>query len=134
MLEYYKYKQLLELCKQNKTEEVRNMLVQMQNSYIDICDENSALKTRIEELEDILHMAKNLVVDKNCYWLMTGKIKQGPFCQDCYMREGALIRLEINENEWQCGFCGACYERPLHDKQKVAKPARKLAKIINFEK
>ena len=131
MLDYYKYKEINELYAQNRDEEARRMLMDMQARYIALCDENATLRTRVQEFENVLYLANNLIFDGFCYWLLTGSIKQGPFCQSCYEREGALIRLEHGDGEWSCPVCNAVCDRASFQ-QNIPRRAPRTAKIIPF--
>ena len=137
MLDYYRYKEIHELYLKGQHEEARHLLTEMQSRYIAACDENTVLRQRVQEMEDTLFLAKNLIFDGFCYWLITGNIKQGPFCRECYNREGALIRLETQSDEWRCSVCGVVHERLIkRDYTKPAdqglKQAPKTARIIPF--
>ena len=111
MLDYYHFKDIDVLFTQGKVLEARNLLAEMQTRYLAVCDENYLLRTQLHEFEDILHMARNLVFDGICYWLITGGIKQGPFCRQCYDRDGALIRIDVENDQWKCLSCGAIHNR-----------------------
>ena len=131
MLEYYRYKEVSELYAQNRVEEARRILMELQARYIVMCDENATLRLRIQEFENVLYMADNLIFDGFSYWLLTGTIRQGPFCRMCYEREGALIRLERLEDELVCPLCNATCERaPL--RRAMSRRAPNTAKIIPF--
>jgi len=111
MLDYYLFKQVYELFTQGRAEEGRALLAELQEKYIEIADENSLLKTQVQEYEDVLYLAKNLEYDGFSYWLKTGSIRQGPFCSHCYDKGGLLIRLSENGPGWRCMTCGVSYER-----------------------
>lgn len=111
MLDYYRFKEIHDLFMKGKTEEARHVLMEMQSRYVSLCDENTMLKMQVQEFEDILYLSRNLVFDGFCYWLITGNIKQGPFCQSCYNRDGVLVRLAAHDGAWQCATCGAVYDR-----------------------
>ncbi|EGY26157.1 hypothetical protein DA2_1530 [Desulfovibrio sp. A2] len=112
MLDYYRFKEIHDLFMKGKTEEARHVLMEMQSRYVSLCDENTMLKMQVQEFEDILYLSRNLVFDGFCYWLITGNIKQGPFCQSCYNRDGVLVRLAAaHDGKWQCATCGATHER-----------------------
>lgn len=121
MLDYYLFKQVNDLFLQGKEESAKMILQDLQEKYIETCDENTLLKTQLQEYEDILYLAKNLEYDGNSYWLKTGTIKQGPFCQRCFDKDGLLIRLNEQGSKWRCLTCGVEYKRapetPLEQKQ-----------------
>ena len=131
MLEYYRYKEVSDLYAQNRDEEARGILMELQARYIAMCDENATLRLRIQEFEDVLYMANNLVFDGFSYWLLTGTVRQGPFCQACYEREGALLRLERLDDEMVCPVCNAsCASAPV--RRETLRRVPRTAKIIPF--
>ena len=131
MLEYYRYKEVSDLYAQNRVEEARRMLMELQVRYITMCDENATLRLRIQEFENVLYMANNLVFDGFSYWLLTGSVRQGPFCQLCYEREGALFRLEHMDDELVCPVCNSlCGQAPV--RREMSRRAPRAAKIIPF--
>jgi hypothetical protein len=133
MLDYYRFKDIDDLFGMGRHEEARHLLMEMQASYISVCEENSTLRMQVHEFEDILYLARNLVFDGACYWLITGGIKQGPFCPHCYNRGGILIRLDFEEGLWRCVSCGATQD---HECSPSARPPAesggKPAKVIPF--
>jgi hypothetical protein len=131
MLEYYRYKEVSDLYAQNREEEARRLLTDLQARYIAMCDENATLRLRVQEFENVLYMANNLVFDGSSYWLLTGSVRQGPFCQICYEREGALIRLEHLDDELICPMCNASRERP-PVRPEMPRRSPRTAKIIPF--
>lgn len=119
MLEYHRFKTVNDLFMKGKTEEARLELTELQRRYVTLCDENTTLKIQIQEYEDILYLSRNLIQDGTFYWLITGSIKQGPFCPSCYDREGLLVRLSGEHRE---RFCSCCRESfvALPEQAKVA--------------
>ena len=107
MLDYYRYKDVLELFVNGQAEEAKYLLMELQARHIALTNENSNLKNQVQEYEDILFISKNLLFDGSSYWLMTSGIKQGPFCRDCYAHNGQLIRLVEMPDAWRCPSCGS---------------------------
>lgn len=135
MLDYYQFKEVYTLFNEGHPEDARKLLAEMQSRYIEVCDENAMLKTQVEEMEDILYLAKNLVFDGSCYWLITGSIRQGPFCPSCYDREGSLIRLDTESGEWRCPVCNTVHESVLSQltaPRRFARHAPTMGKVISF--
>lgn len=132
MLDYYRFKDIDDLFAKGRHTEARHLLMEMQTRYIAACDENSTLRMQVHEFEDILYLARNLIFDGACYWLITGGIKQGPFCQQCYNHYGALIRLDSEEGRWRCVSCGAVHERESAPGQVMLSSAPKAATVIPF--
>jgi ribosomal protein L37AE/L43A len=92
----------------------------------------------VQEYEDILYISKNLVFDGASYWLQTGSIRQGPFCPECYNKDGLLVRLAEQGGEWRCHQCASNfgYERTLN--RQPERPAvamsQRIAKVIPLYK
>lgn len=110
MLEYYRFKEIYELFMKGKQDDAKHLLMDLQSSYIQVCDENSTLRSQVQEFEDILYLSKNLIFDGNYYWLITGNFKQGPFCQSCYNSHGLLIRLNDIDDQRKCYHCGSQFQ------------------------
>lgn len=109
MLDYYLFKQVYDLFVENRFEEAKTLLGELQVRYIEMSDENEQLKTQVQEFEDILYLAKNVEFDGLSYWLKTGTVKQGPFCQSCFDTTGQLNRLEESAGGHSCSSCGSHY-------------------------
>ena len=105
MLDYYRFKTVSDLFMQGKTEEARLELAELQRRYVALCDENTTFKMQVQEYEDVLYLARNLVLDGQFYWLITGNIRQGPFCPYCYNRDGLLMRLSGDPGTRYCTAC-----------------------------
>ena len=126
MLEYFRFKEIHDLYLCGHGEEARRELEAMQSKYVAICDENATLRAQIQGYEDILHLARSLVFDGIFYWLITGNIKQGPFCPTCYNRDGLLLRLSDDGAVRHCLTCSSRFARaqtPLSFTQPSARPA-----------
>ena len=109
MLEYHRFRQVYDLFMKGREADAKEELAELQGRYVALCDENTSLKMQLQEYEDILYLARNLVFDGNFYWLITGSIRQGPFCPSCYDREGLLMRLSGEPPERFCSSCRAVY-------------------------
>ncbi len=107
MLNYHRFKEISELFSSGKTDEARRMLMELQSRYLAMHDQVDALKSQVREFEDILYLSKNLEYDGSSFWLKTGKVKQGPFCPECYERDGSLMRMENMHGDLYCNVCGA---------------------------
>ena len=120
MLDYYRFKSVSDLFMQGKVEEARLELAELQRRYVALCDENTTFKMQVQEYEDVLYLARNLVLDGGFYWLITGSIKQGPFCPNCYNRDGLLMRLSGDPGERYCSTCRENYADEKPQLEKVA--------------
>lgn len=105
MLDYYRFKAVSDRFMQGKTEEARLELAELQRRYVALCSENIAFKMQMQEYEDILYLARNLILEDQFYWLITGHIRQGPFCPHCYNKDGLLMRLSGDSDERHCTTC-----------------------------
>jgi hypothetical protein len=112
MLEYHRFKTVSDLFGKGLHEEARLELAKLQRRYVSLCDENITCKMQIQEYEDILYLARNLIQDSGCYWLVTGSIRQGPFCPACYDRDGLLMRLSGETGDRFCSMCRASFAAP----------------------
>ncbi|GAB7079645.1 hypothetical protein [Megalodesulfovibrio paquesii] len=117
MLHYYLFKQVYDLFVENRFDEARALLADLQGRFIEMADENEQLKTQVQEFEDILYLAKNVEFDGLSYWLKTGTVRQGPFCQACFDKDGQLNRLQEEPDRLLCLHCAAEFPLP-------GKPAR----------
>jgi hypothetical protein len=112
MLEYYRFKVVHDLFTRGQAEDAREELAALQRRYVSLCDENTTLKMQMQEYEDILYLARNLTFDGEFYWLETGSVRQGPFCPNCYNRDGLLMRLSGERHERYCTSCREFYSSP----------------------
>lgn len=111
MLEFFRFKEIHELYARGEAEEARRQLSELQARYVNLCDENAVLRTQIQGYEDILHLSRSLIFDGIFYWLITGSVKQGPFCPVCYNRDGLLLRLSDDGTSRHCLTCGSRFKR-----------------------
>ena len=134
MLDYYTFKKIHALFMQGHFEEARRMLMELQARYIALCDEVNVLKQQVQEFEDIIFLAQNLMTEGEQYWLRTGGVKHGPFCKPCYEYTGKLIRLENHKNVWRCPYCGLLYSREPVSRMALAanSPPVRQGKILPF--
>lgn len=107
MLDYERFKLINDLFMQGRGEEARSQLMELQSYCIALRDEMSTLKTQVQEFEDIIFLSKSLHFDRQFYWIKIASVKQGPFCPQCYERDGTLMRLESRRNMLLCPYCGA---------------------------
>ena len=125
MLDYYKFKQIADLFGKGQEDEALLHLAELQHRYVALSDENISYRMQIQEYEDILYLARNLFFDGRFFWLATGPVKQGPFCAECYNRDGLLVRLAGQMETRHCPYCHTPYhESPQYPvmEQAVAVP------------
>ena len=111
MLEYFRFKEIHDLYTNGQIEDARHQLSELQARYVNLCDENAVLRTQIQGYEDILYLSRSLIFDGIFFWLITGSIKQGPFCPVCYNRDGLLLRLTDDGASRHCLTCGSRFKR-----------------------
>lgn len=111
MLNYRQFKEINELFAQGQNAKARHRLMEVQSHCIALQDEMERLKIRLQTMEDILYLRKNLFEEHGFYWLRTaGGVKQGPFCPHCYELEGGLVRLEKRVDQGLiCPYCNSTY-------------------------
>jgi hypothetical protein len=105
---------------QNRPHEARLLLAELQRRYVSVCNENAALRMQIQEYDDILYIARNLTIDNGFYWLVTGAVRQGPFCPDCHNRDGLLVRLVGDGRDLLCPNCRGSFLSPRHKQAETA--------------
>jgi len=111
MLEYFRFKEIHDLYSRGQVEDARHQLSELQARYVNLCGENAMLRTQIQGYEDILYLSRSLIFDGIFFWLITGSIKQGPFCPVCYNRDGLLLRLTDDGTSRHCLTCGSRFNR-----------------------
>ena len=68
-------------------------------------------EAKIKKLEERADTKKNVVWESPWYWHVDGGKKDGPFCQQCYDKDGTLIRLQCYRNSyWMCLNCKNGYD------------------------
>lgn len=83
------------------------------DAKIQIAEIQQALLDKDAELRDAkekLAIKENLQWESPYYWLLDGTKKDGPYCQCCYDKDKALIRLQDCSNgTWYCRVCKGTY-------------------------
>lgn len=110
MHENTKFKEIEALFSRGNVKEARHLLMEMQAKHILLCEENQLLRHELEEREESLYLTRNLFYDGSCYWLISSNARRGPFCQNCYHRDGVLVRLEAEHGRYVCKACGNTLE------------------------
>lgn len=118
------FKRALDLFKEGKHEEAEAVLKSLQDEFLAILEENELLKEQLTEVADVLDMADKIEFDGQKYWLHEDGIRQGPYCQVCYDRDGLLVHLQEHNNHWECQGCRNLFMRP-RDADEKSGPFRK---------
>lgn len=83
------------------------------DAKIQIADIQQVLMEKDAELRSAteqLVVKEKLHWESPYYWLLEGTRKEGPYCQHCYDKNHALIRLQGNrEGYWECKVCKNTY-------------------------
>lgn len=144
MLDYARFKLINDLFMQGRGDEARSQLMELQSSCIALRDEMHTLKSQVQEFEDIIFLSKSLHFDRQFYWIKIASVKQGPFCPQCYERDGTLMRLESRRNVLLCPYCGAEHLRAAvcaledaphkdsHREEHARAPQPRPARVIPF--
>ncbi|AGC49496.1 hypothetical protein K9U34_02435 [Lawsonia intracellularis] len=109
MINYYKFKQVYEYAINGKHEEALKLLIELQQEFIEIHDENNKLRLHLQDVQDTLFFSKNLHFDRNSYWFHHTDGKKGPFCKHCYELRGILSY--IDNHKELCSTCGASVKK-----------------------
>ncbi len=104
-----------------------NALIELQRLILEITEQQQLLvlenvevnrklretQQRVQELESEKQFVGSLVFDGQVYWRENGdedgtKLKEGPFCQTCYDKDGKWMRLRPSgtpDIKWLCSLC-----------------------------
>ena len=114
------YKEIVELIKSGSTAEAQEKVMALRIAALELQEENLRLKDRIRELEqrseEKTDVKDNLEFDGTVYWLITkdnsgNEMKDGPYCQLCYDKEGKTMRLQDQRETWLCFSCGSVHTK-----------------------
>ena len=109
LLQLEQFKQVITLMQNGKDELARELMRSLQKSYMDILEENEALRMQLEEVAEILDISECIDFDGQKYWINEEGQKSGPYCQLCYDKESQLIRLQERNRHWFCTSCNNLY-------------------------
>lgn len=115
------YKDIVDLLKKGATIEAQEKIMELREGALELQEENIRLRERIKELEEKLNRKENVIWEPPSYWIKDGDKKDGPYCQQCYDKDGDLIRLKDHRNGyWTCptcknGFQDSSYRDPSPD-------------------
>jgi hypothetical protein len=75
----------------------------------------SEKEAQIKALEDAANIKSKLNYQAPYYWLVEGDKRDGPYCQQCYDKSRALIRLQgYGNGYWDCKTCKSNYTDSSH--------------------
>lgn len=84
---------------QEKIIELRKKIVEIENSYLNMQEENKNLRIALDAKE-------NLQFEKGVYWKGEERNESsGPFCARCHDKEGKLCRMEKSKYFYTCLSC-----------------------------
>jgi hypothetical protein len=90
-----------------KLAELMESLSQVRIEIAGIQEVIIAKDQRIRELQQVADVTKRLKYEAPFYWLADGDRREGPFCQQCWDKDGKLIRLQRASfvGSWSCMTC-----------------------------
>ncbi len=104
-------KEIAEVVKKLGNIDLYRKIVDLQGEIVELTSQNHSLLEKIRDLEQALKTKAQLSFEKNVYWLIETKGKDGPYCQRCYDVTGKLVRLQPWDDLWACFECKQHYDR-----------------------
>jgi hypothetical protein len=76
----------------------------------------------IRKLQEALSVKTSLTYEEPAYWRVEGAKREGPYCQQCYDKEGKLIRLQGGTTGvYDCKTCNNTFTtRQFRDEQEAS--------------
>lgn len=81
-----------------KDPELMAEYVKLQQSVIELFDENAKLREENDALKQKADIEKGLVFEHGVYYTNHTGTKDGPYCQRCWDKDRVLLRLQVHEN------------------------------------
>ncbi len=114
-------RKIKEISEKTKDAELKNavadlslQLADAKMRLVDVLDENSRLKTRLQLIESHAARAEGLLVKGGLYFDASG---DGPFCPHCYDSKRQVSRLTKQKDCWvvygdyECPACRQCFNK-----------------------
>jgi len=96
-----------------------DLITALADARIQIAEIKESLSEKdaqIKELLAQLEVKGSLIWESPYYWLTQPNGRDGPFCQRCYDKDRALVRLQGNSRGyWQCKACMSDYRDKTYD-------------------
>jgi hypothetical protein len=86
-------KSIFEVLKAQGRIELSRDLLDFEEKYHELREENSNLKDKIKALEFRLEIKRKIFFDLNSYWIESEGKRSGPFCPRCYDDESKVIHM-----------------------------------------
>jgi hypothetical protein len=96
-----------------KMVELLETLVEAKSEIINLKETINEKDQEINNLKQQLYTKENLVFERPYYFhILDNGEKDGPFCQNCYDKDGKLIRLqnERTRGSWHCRTCTCSFQ------------------------
>jgi len=104
-------KSALDLAKQTNNTELVEKLINIQQAFLTLQDENKELINEIKSLEKEKKKTDDLVLKGDCYYIrMENGELNGPYCPSCLDKDEELNKMHINVFKGEKhAVCNICY-------------------------
>ena len=86
--------------------DAQEQAMQMQGAKLELLERIQALASECQKLRCF----DDIIWENPYYWNINGDTKDGPFCQLCYDKDRATIRLQgLGSGIWRCHSCNHTY-------------------------
>jgi len=89
--------------------QIAELISSLADAKIELAEVQAQLSDKdkyIEALNEQINIKKSVTWERPYYWVIKGKNKDGPFCQQCYDNNQKLIRLQGGGTRpWRCKTC-----------------------------
>lgn len=102
---------IYELLKKAGNVEAQELIMKLREELVELREQNSTLKDEVGDLKRPAQLKEDLVYEAPYYWRApTDGTRDGPFCQLCFDKNQALIRLQKQPlaGAWSCHSCEKC--------------------------
>jgi hypothetical protein len=104
--------EVVELLKKGMTLEAQQKLVELQEAFLTLKEDNLALRQQVSDLNAKLAGKSDMVWYEPFYWRERAEDFDGPYCQLCFDKDQKRIRLSRSEVQdvpggtiYSCGCC-----------------------------
>ncbi|MHC4395312.1 MAG: hypothetical protein ACYS1A_06615 [Planctomycetota bacterium] len=107
------YKDIIELVKKGSTVEAQEQIMCFREEIVSLRNDNLQLRQKNSDLKSKLDLRSKVKWEDPYYWLESEGKRDGPFCQRCYDKDTALIRLQevkTTKGLWECFECKKFYK------------------------
>lgn len=103
-----KYNDIVDLLKKGATFEAQEKIMELRAAALELEEDNIELRKKVKELEGLIEIKEGVIWEPPYYFIEKDGKKDGPFCQNCYDKDGKLIRLQgsgSTAGSWRCHTC-----------------------------